>query len=187
MFAKIFGQIFDSSIADDYQTRHVFMDLLVLADSDGVVDMTAGAIARRTNVPQEIVEVAIKALCSPDPDSRTKTDHGCRMLPLDEQRGWGWQIVNYHHYRRIRDEESRRAYYREYRREEREKKRPEGKKKPSTAIVPRHVIAPKEEDHSRSFDQWNAHGRGASGEKDPETGRSPECPGPPQPDEADSF
>ena len=123
MFAKIFTQIFDSSIAENYQHRHVFMDLLVLADSDGVIDMTPEAIARRTNVPLEFIRDALKALSSPDPSSRTPSDDGRRLLPLDDKRGWGWQIVNYHHYRRIRDEESRREYYRDYRKQERERKR----------------------------------------------------------------
>jgi hypothetical protein len=129
MFAKIFGQIFDSSIADNYQTRHVFMDLLVLADSDGVVDMTVGAISRRTGVPLEQVQAALAELCAPDASSRTPDDDGRRLLPIDPVRSWGWQIVNYAHYRRIRDEESRREYHRDYRRREREAKR-KGTKKP---------------------------------------------------------
>ena len=127
MFAKIFSQIFDSTIANNYQHRHVFMDLLVLADSDGVLDMTAEAIARRTNVPLETILEAIAALCEPDPASRTRGDDGCRLLPLDSGRAWGWQIVNYHHYRKIRDEEGRREYFREYRKAEREAKRATGK------------------------------------------------------------
>ena len=45
MFAKVFGQIFDSSIAEDYNCRRMFMDLLVLADSTGAVDMTPEAIS----------------------------------------------------------------------------------------------------------------------------------------------
>lgn len=128
MFAKIFHQIFDSSIADNYQARHVFMDLLVLADSDGVVDMTPTAIARRTNVPLEVIEKAIEELSSPDHGTRTQEEEGRRIVPIDPARNWGWQIVNYHHYRRIRDEESRREYHREYRRKEREAKRPAKKK-----------------------------------------------------------
>lgn len=136
MFAKIFSQIFDSSIAENHTHRHVFMDLLVLADSDGVVDMTHDAIARRTNVPIEIIRPAIAALCAPDADSRTPEHDGRRLLPIDTKRGWGWQIVNYQHYRKIRDEEARREYFRDYRRDEREKKRPvvrakkNGKKEP---------------------------------------------------------
>jgi ribosomal protein L44E len=124
MFAKIFSQIFDSSIAENHTHRHVFMDLLVLADSDGVVDMTVEAIARRTNVPLASVQEAITALSTPDPASRTPDEQGRRLLPINESRAWGWQIVNYHHYRAIRDEEKRREYFRDYRRKERESKRP---------------------------------------------------------------
>lgn len=128
MFAKVFTQIFDSSIAENHQTRHVFMDLLVLADSDGVIDMTMEAIARRTNVPLEIVRAALSDLCAPDPASRTPLEDGRRLLPLDEGRAWGWQVVNYAHYRAIRDEESRREYWRTVKQAEREAKRKKPKK-----------------------------------------------------------
>src|SRR5580692_4373522 len=107
VFAKIFAQIFDSTIAKDYVVRHVFMDMLVLADRDGVVDMTVDAIARRTNVPQELVDHAIKELMNPDLKSRSKAESGARITPIDSGRDWGWQIVNYEHYRNIRDEEAR--------------------------------------------------------------------------------
>lgn len=116
VFAKIFAQIFDSSISADYVVRHVFMDLLVLADRDGVVDMTLDAIARRTNVPKKIVAHCITELSKEDSDSRSHQENGRRLIPLDSHRAWGWQIVNYEHYRQIRDEESRKAYFRDYKR-----------------------------------------------------------------------
>lgn len=123
MFAKVFGQIFDSSIAEDYNCRRMFMDLLVLADSDGAVDMTPEAISRRTNVPIDEVQKYIGELCQPDPLSRSKLHEGKRLIPLDSQRGWGWQIVNYAHYREIRDEAARREYFRDKQRERRRKLR----------------------------------------------------------------
>lgn len=123
MYAKIFEQILDSSIADDWQVRHVFMDLLILADSKGVVDITHEALARRTNVPVEIIRRSIVQLCSPDEHSRSANDDGRRLRPLDEHRDWGWVIVNYEHYRSIRDEDARREYFRTYRQKERAKKR----------------------------------------------------------------
>jgi hypothetical protein len=119
MFAKLFGQIFDSSIAEDYNCRRMFMDLLVLADSDGVVDMTLEAIARRTNVPIEEVTKYIEELQQPDPMSRSKLEEGKRLIPIDSQRGWGWEIVNYNLYRKIRDEEARRSYFRDAKRKQR--------------------------------------------------------------------
>src|SRR5208283_3447392 len=124
MFAKIFGQIFDSTIAEDYGVRHVFMDLLVLCDRDGVVDMTVPAISRRTNVPQKLIHKAIEKLCTPDEKSRSHLEDGRRLIQLDSHRDWGWQIVNYEHYRDLIDEESRRAYFRDKQREFRARSKP---------------------------------------------------------------
>jgi hypothetical protein len=121
VFAKIFAQIFDSSISSDYVVRHVFMDLLVLADRDGVVDMTLDAISRRTNVPEEIVSHAISELMKADIKSRSHNEEGARLIPIDSHRDWGWQIVNYEHYRNIKDEEARRTYFRDRQREHRAK------------------------------------------------------------------
>lgn len=114
MFAKVYTQIFDSSIAENYTVRHVFMDLLVLADSEGVVDMTTHAISRRTNVPVEIVRDAMHTLSEPDPESRSPDEDGRRIALVDPHREWGWRIINYDHYRKLRDEEGRRAYHRDY-------------------------------------------------------------------------
>ena len=123
MFAKVFAQIFDSSISEDYIVRHVFMDLLVLADREGIVDMTLTAISRRTNVPVEVIERAIQKLLLPDPTSRSDSHEGCRIAPLDNHRDWGWYIVNFSKYRDMRDEEARKSYFREYQRTRRAKDR----------------------------------------------------------------
>jgi hypothetical protein len=121
MFVKIFSQIFDSSIAEDYLVRFVFGDFLILADKDGHVDMTPGAISRRTNVPLEIVNRAIEKLSAPDRDSRSPDEEGRRIVLIDPHRAWGWRIVNYEHYRGIRDDEARKEYFREQKREQRAK------------------------------------------------------------------
>lgn len=119
MYVKVFAQILDSSIADDHLTRWVFEDLLKLADQDGVVDMTLGAISRRTNVPVDIVTKGVEKLMEPDPTSRSLDEQGRRIVPIDPNRPWGWQIVNYLHYRNIRDGEERKAYFRERKRVQR--------------------------------------------------------------------
>jgi len=100
------------------------MDLLVLADREGVVDMTLDAISRRTNVPEEVVSHAISVLMTPDPSSRSGDEEGRRLIPIDSRRNWGWQIVNYEHYRNLKDEEARRAYFRDKKREQRAKSSP---------------------------------------------------------------
>ena len=108
MFGKIFEQIYDSSIAEDWTVRTVFQDFIVLADINGVVDRTPEAISRRTNVPIEVVKAAIAQLESPDPRSRSPDENGARIVRLDEHRDWGWMIVNYQRFREIASDEQRR-------------------------------------------------------------------------------
>ena len=122
MYAKIYEQIFDSSIAENYQVRHVFEDLLKLADKDGTVNRTHEAIARRTNVPLEIVRMAIAELEKPDPRSQSKEADGRRIVRLEEDRDWGWRIVNHGYYRSLKTEEDRRQGIKERVRKHREDK-----------------------------------------------------------------
>lgn len=119
MYAKVFYQIFESSISDDYVARHIFMDMLVLADEEGVIDKTPAAISRITNVPLEIVQHGIEFLSRADPESRTGDEGGRRLVLIDDHRNWGWRIVNYARYRAIRDEEARRISNRSYKRQQR--------------------------------------------------------------------
>src|SRR4029079_15063413 len=88
MYAQIFAQIYDSSIADNYEVRHFFMDMLVLADLNGCVDMTHEAIAARTRIPIEVVRSHISTLEKPDPRIRTRDHDGRRLMPIDSERGW---------------------------------------------------------------------------------------------------
>ncbi len=113
MYAKIFRQIYESSIAENPQLRYTFMDLLVLADSDGVVDMTQESIARITKRPLKVIRETIAELESPDPRSRTPDHDGARLKRLDDHRDWGWVIVNYHTFRATASEDQRREKTRE--------------------------------------------------------------------------
>ena len=119
MYAKVFEQILTSSIAENYQVRHIFMDFLVLADKEGIVDMTRGAIARRLNLPLRLLTSALSALEAPDPASRSPEADGRRLVRLDPHRDWGWQIVNFKAYDKIRDEDARRENNRRYQAEHR--------------------------------------------------------------------
>ena len=116
MYAKVFAQIYDGTLCTKgpWQALVTFQQLLVLADQDGNVDMTASAISRRTTIPMEIISLGIDELLKDDPESRTPTENGRRILPLCEGRAWGWKIVNYKHYRALKREEERRNYHREY-------------------------------------------------------------------------
>jgi hypothetical protein len=116
MYAKIFAQIYDGTLCTNgpWQALVTFQQLLILADQDGTVDMTVSAISRRTTIPIEIIEAGIKELMKPDPESRTPTEDGRRIVPLTAERHWGWRIVNYLHYRQLHREVDRRQYHQQY-------------------------------------------------------------------------
>ena len=98
MYGKIFEQIYDSTLREDPIIRLVFMDMIVLADKDGIVDITQEALSARTNIKTDDIYRAIEKLSQKDPRSRSKKDDGARIKLLDDHRDWGWEIVNYEHY-----------------------------------------------------------------------------------------
>ncbi len=129
MYAKIFAQIYDGTLCTHgpWEALVTFQQLLILADQEGHVDMTASAITRRTTIPVEIIEKGITALMLPDPESRTPVEEGKRIVLLSEGRPWGWRIVNYAKYRQLQREADRRDYHREYW-HKRQEKVPDGAK-----------------------------------------------------------
>lgn len=100
-----------------------FQQLLVLADRYGVVDMTSEVISRRTLIPHDIILKGIEHLLQPDPNSRRKEHNGCRIVPFDVDRNWGWRIVNFDYYRNLQRHQDRRDYHANYMRDYREGKK----------------------------------------------------------------
>jgi hypothetical protein len=125
MYVKVFPSMYDGTLTTHgpWQALVTFQQMLVLADPQGIVDMTPEAIAARTTIPLDIIRIGVAALEQPDPESRSAELDGRRIVRVADHRSWGWQIVNYLQYRAIRDEEHRREYMREYRR----KRRADGK------------------------------------------------------------
>ena len=112
-FTMIYQSILSSSIAENYELRHFFEDMLKLADwRTGIVDMTPGAISRMINLPLDKVNGFIAELEKPDDDDKSGNYSGCRIIRLDTHRNWGWTIVNYQCYRATRTAEERREYNR---------------------------------------------------------------------------
>lgn len=103
LYSRVFLQILDSSIAEDFNVRHIFEDFLKLCDfKTGVVDMTRQALCRRLNVPSELLNSVIEKLEKPDPNSRDMEYEGRRIARLDEHRDWGWRILNWSKYDALR-------------------------------------------------------------------------------------
>ena len=116
MYGKLFGQMFDGTLSTrgPWQALVTFQQFIILADKNGIVDMTPEAISRRTTIPLEIIQEGIVRLMEPDPESRSPAEEGKRIAPLSDARSWGWQIVNYQHYRNLRSTEERRQYHQQY-------------------------------------------------------------------------
>jgi len=121
MYSKLYRQLFTSSVMEeDLITRYVWLCLIALADKEGIVDMTRESLARTLNMDVGQLNLAIDRLLAPDLASRSKKNEGRRLSPLDQDRNWGWTIVNYVAYRDIKNEEEKREYMKNYMRMRRE-------------------------------------------------------------------
>ena len=113
MFGKIFESIYDGTLVADWRALVTFQQLIVLSDSNGIVDMTPHAIAARTGIPIEHIEAGLKILENPDPYSRTPDNEGRRIDLIDDHRPWGWTIVNHTMYKELISREDKKNKDRE--------------------------------------------------------------------------
>jgi hypothetical protein len=116
MYGKLFVQMYDGTLATagPWQALVTFQQLLILANRHGEVDMTAEALSRRTTIPLDVLTLGLAALEQPDPGSRSPAEDGRRIVRLAAHREWGWRIVNYLAYAKIRNEDERREYQRQW-------------------------------------------------------------------------
>lgn len=121
LYGKIFESMYDGTLSADWKAMVTFQQMIVLADSEGVIDYTPPALARRTGIPLEIIEHGIEKLQQPDPYSRSPDSDGRRIVLLDEHRPWGWSIVNYEHYRDMSRASDRREQSRLRKQKQRER------------------------------------------------------------------
>lgn len=113
MYGKVFSSLWNGSLRGRPDEQLVFIYMIAHADEDGVVDIIVDKIIDDTGLDGDAVTRAIKTLESPDLCSRTPGEEGRRLVPLYEHAAWGWRIVNYEHYRSLRDADQRRRQNRE--------------------------------------------------------------------------
>ena len=108
-YTKLFETIVGSSLwGEPYATRIVWITMLAVKDREHLVRLSVPGLARIANVTLEECVAALKALSSPDPDSRTKEEDGRRIREVDG----GWFVVNGEKYRQMFSLEERREYLR---------------------------------------------------------------------------
>lgn len=98
-FVKLYGSILRSSVwLESKETRLVWVTMLAMADSDGVVEASVGGLAHAARVERDECEAALQVLLSPDPDDRSGVADGRR---IEAVRG-GWRLINHRAYRELR-------------------------------------------------------------------------------------
>lgn len=120
-YGKIFKQIYDGTLVEHWQALITFQQMIVLCSPQGVVDMTAEALSRRTGIPLPILRAGIIVLEAPDPRSRSAKASGARIERLDPHREWGWRLVNHRQYQLKGSAAAQAEYDREYSRSRRTK------------------------------------------------------------------
>jgi hypothetical protein len=121
-YTKLAQRIVYSSLwGEDSDTCKVWVTLLALKDSDGIVRQNITGIARLANLPIQKVQEAFEKFKNPDPLSTSQKEEGRRIIPHEG----GWFVVNHSDYRELgwsdekkRYEADKKARYRK-RREER--------------------------------------------------------------------
>lgn len=113
MYGKLFEQMYDGTLADNWQALITFQQMIILCDDSGIIDLTPSSISRRTGIPIEHIEAGIKALEDEDPYSRTPEEGGRRIVRLDDHRPWGWRIVNHQKYKQMASYEDKKRADRE--------------------------------------------------------------------------
>jgi hypothetical protein len=153
-YGKIHDSIFDSSIMEEnIDTRYVWFCFITVADKNGIVDATIPALSRKFNMSNERLEKAIKCLSEPDLSSRTPDDDGRRIKPI--RNTFGWQIINYEHYRDIRNYNDRQEYLKNYMkgymRKRRKTKEKEGVKPDVKQVKPVYANTDTDTDKDKEF------------------------------------
>lgn len=129
-FTKLFSAITSSSIwNEEDHTRLVWITMLAMADSRGIVHASVGGLAHTARVSREECQKAINVLLSPDADSRSPEHEGRRIEKIDG----GFLLLNYAKYREARSDDERRIYMKEYMKEYR-KQRVNNRKQKLTAV-----------------------------------------------------
>jgi len=156
-FTKLFNSIITSSVwSEDDKTRLMWITMLAASDAQGFVTGSIPGMAAIARMSIEDAEKSIKALCKPDPYSRSKEYDGRRLLECEG----GWLIANYQKYRQKRDPEKRRQQNCEAQRRYRRKQKisqckPESAQAEAEADIP--PISPKGELAERFNKFWKAY------------------------------
>lgn len=111
MYGKIFGSMFEGSMVGSGAVVFATMSYVIAnmrpdRKNGAVVELNPKLLAFVLGESEKDVQAAIDLLCKPDKNSRSKEEHGRRLIQLGQ---FEYKVVNGAKYREIRNEEERRA------------------------------------------------------------------------------
>jgi hypothetical protein len=106
-YSKLFGSIITSSLwVEDHIVIRVWIAMLASCNAKGEVEGAVPGFASLCRITPDEMREALSILLAPDPDSRSKTLEGRRLVEIPG----GWRIVNYLEYReRLQEKEGSKA------------------------------------------------------------------------------
>jgi hypothetical protein len=110
MFGKVFSSLWTGSMFGAGPVVFaVWAYAISCCDAQGVVELNPKLLAAILGCDIEDIVTAITYLCSPDKQSRTDTEDGKRLVKIGS---FAYYLVNYKHYRAVKDEEDRKEQVR---------------------------------------------------------------------------
>lgn len=108
MYAKIFASLYQGTLRGHSHGLLVFTNLLAHCDAAGFADIHPRAIAEETGLTIQQVMGAIEYLEQPEIDFCLDAFDKHKIVKADDNRSWGWRVINHQKYRQMRNEENRR-------------------------------------------------------------------------------
>lgn len=120
MYGKYFASTFTGSMFGAGPDVFAVWGYVIANAVESQVELNPNLLAAIIGTTPDRIRMAIDFLCSPDPQSRTKTEEGRRLVREGE---FAYRVPNLLAYRSIRNEEERREYNRLKKAEQRERDR----------------------------------------------------------------
>ena len=137
----MYGKLFESTFTGSMYGRGavVFQSgatAIAHGKPDGSVEINPRMLAATLGESLELVQSALQFLQATDPESRTKTEDGKRLIRESE---YLYRIVNFQQYRNIRNDEERREYNRRKQAEHRAKAK--ASNRPSLTVIEKSALS----------------------------------------------
>jgi hypothetical protein len=132
MYGKIFASTFTGSLVGAGPVVYAVQGYIIANTKDSRVELNPVLLAMIIGTEEKEIEGAIEYLCQPDPRSRSKEHDGRRLIREGE---FQYFVINHAKYRAIRNDDDRRAYFRQKKAEQRARENPSVSKHASKTVI----------------------------------------------------